>query len=119
MNTKAEIKAAAAKRFKTKEIVIDGAVKVTLREMSTADRNALNARLFVCDESGNPQDKDGSWTYRGGIYITEEWLAATMTPAHTVEDLLDPSWPESLKLELRREAMALNGITLKDAVGNS
>ena len=120
MNTKEEIKAAASKRFATKEVEIADGVKVAVREMSAMDRKALNARLFVTDDAtGLPKDENGSWTYRDGVHVTEEWLAATMVPPHTVEDLLDPAFPESLKLELRREAMKINGLNVEDAAGKS
>ena len=49
----------------------------------------------------------------------EEWLAATMTPAFTVTELLDSAWPASLKASLVAEAQKLNGYTIADAVGNS
>jgi len=41
-----------------------------------------------------------------------------MVPSHTTQELEDDSWPESLKLDLYREALKLNGFTIKDAVGN-
>jgi hypothetical protein len=120
MNTKEEIKAAARKRFATKEVEIADGVKVTLKEISMAARKALNGRLFVTDDAtGLPKDENGSWTYRDGIHVTEEWLAATMDPAHTVDELLTDDWPESLKMELRRQAMKLNGMNVEDAAGKS
>ena len=56
---------------------------------------------------------------RGMASTVEEWLAATMAPAFTVEELVGPDWPDSLKDELCREAKMVNGFTFEDAVGNS
>ena len=120
MNTKEEIKAAAAKRFKTKEVVIDGGVKVTMRELSTAEDDALLKRLFQTDESGQFKlNEQGNKIPREGARFVEEQLAATMIPVYTVEELLDPSWPESLKAELYKESLSINTVSYEDAAGNS
>ena len=119
MSSKEEIKEAARKWFKTKEIDLGDGVKITLREISIPEYNALRKRIFKSDDKGELMVEDGSYLYLENAHVAEEWLAATMLPEHTVDDLLNPAWPESLKLELRREAMILNGITVKDAVGNS
>ncbi len=118
MSTKEEIAAAAAKRFKTKDVDLGGGVKVVVRELSKSEYQALRRRLFICDAAGNPVEKNDECEYRPEVHVAEEWLAATMIPAHTVDELLSDSWPDSLKSELYREALKLNGFTVKDAVGN-
>jgi hypothetical protein len=131
MSTKEEIRKAAGLKFQTKEVPIDGAVAVTVREMSRMERDVLNAKLFVTDQAGKPltgkvrddgefipNPKGEEWQYREGALLVEEWLAATMVPAFTVEELQGPDWPTSLKRKLYTEALAINGVTLKDAAGN-
>ena len=118
MNSKEEIKAAVAKKFKTKDVDLGNGIKVTVRELSRGEHNALNRRLYECDAAGVPVARDGQYTPRKDVDACHEWLAATLVPVHTVQDLEDDSWPESLKLDLYREALKLNGFTVKDAVGN-
>ncbi len=118
MSSKEEIRAAAAKKFKTKDVDLGGGVKVTIRELSRSEHNALNRRLYECDAAGVPVVRDGQYVPRADVDTCNEWLAATMVPSHTVQELADDSWPESLKLDLYREALKLNGFTIKDAVGN-
>jgi len=119
MSTKEQVKTAAAKRFKTKEVEIADGAKVVLRELSKVDYAALMKRLFQTDPAGELKVEGESYLCREGVHAVEEWVAAAMEPKYTVGELLEPCWPESLKAELRREAMSLNGITLKDAAGNS
>jgi len=133
MSTKEQIKAAAAKRFRTKEIDLGDGVKVQVREISTTERKALDARIdtdrakyFKTGDDGKLLVENGSYIFRDGVtagsfevHRTEYWLAVTLVPDHTVEELLDPGWPESLKADLLKEAMKINGITVEDAAGNS
>ena len=46
MSTKQEIAAAASKRFKSEEVDMGGGVKLTLRELSSSERKALDERLW-------------------------------------------------------------------------
>jgi hypothetical protein len=129
-NTKEQVLAAARLKFATKDHFVDDSkkVSVTLRELSRHEREELNAKVFITDKAtgkplsfnkaGNPDPTGDEWQYREGVKLVEEWLAATMTPAFTVEELQGPDWPESLKRALYKDAMAINGITLKDAAGN-
>lgn len=128
--TKEQVVAAARLKFAKKEIFLDDAKKisVTVRELSRGEREQLNAKLFVTDAAtgklltvnakGEPDPNGGEWKYRDGMFLIEEWLAATMTPGFTSEELQGPDWPASLKRQLYKDALAINGITLKEAVGN-
>jgi hypothetical protein len=129
-NTKEQVLAAARGKFAKKDVFLDDAKKVavTIRELSRSERDALNAKIFVTDAStgkpltvnaqGQPDPKGEEWKYRDGVNLVAEWLAATMTPTFTVEELQGADWPESLKRTLYKEAMAINGVTIKDAAGN-
>ena len=121
MATKEEIAAAARTKFLTAESkALPG---VVLRELPGPEKKALEKRLWQVDEKGDFKvEKQGDKELLisvAGVHHVEEWLEATMTPTFTVAELLGPDWPESLKSDLCREAKALNGFTLKDAVGNS
>jgi hypothetical protein len=123
MATKEEIMAAAKTRFATKEVEIAAGVKVVLRELSVIEEEALDRRLWQRDKDDQPlisteAGKRLKVAVVGSHYV-EEWLAATMTPAFTVTELLDSAWPNSLKASLVAEAQKLNGYTIADAVGNS
>jgi hypothetical protein len=129
MSTKEQITTAARGRFLTQEVFLDDAksVSVTVRELSRPERDALNARLFVTDDSGKPitfnaegqPDPNGDeWKFREGVVLVDEWLAAAMTPQFTVEELHGLDWPDSLKRMIYQEAMKVNGVTVKEAVGN-
>ena len=59
MSSKEEIRAAVAKKFKTKDVDLGGGVKVTIRELSRSEHNALNRRLYECDAAGVPVDETG------------------------------------------------------------
>ena len=121
MATKEEIAAAARGKFLTAESkALPG---VSFRELPGPESAALDVRLWQKDAEGNDVvEERGGKKFPvpvKGVHHNEEWLAATMTPAFTVDELLGPDWPESLKLDLCREAKNLNGFNLKDAVGNS
>ena len=129
MASKEQILAAAKQRFQTKEVFFDDkkTISVKVRELSRPERDALNARLFVCGEDGKPvtvnsagkQDSKGEeWKYQDEKFLIEEWLTATMEPTFTVEELQGTEWPESLKRSLYRDALSINGITVKEAAGN-
>lgn len=130
MNSKEQILAAARQCFAKKEVFLDEAktVSVSVRELSRPEREALNARLFLTDEAtgkpltfnaeGKPDPKGEDWHFREGAPLIEEWLAATMSPAFTVEELTGPDWPASLKRSLYNEAQAVNGVSVKSAAGN-
>jgi hypothetical protein len=119
MATKEEIAAAARGMFRVKEIEIRPGTFVGLRELTTPERNALDRKLWQVDEAGElKMRKEGDDDFLVSVPHNEEWLAATMTPAFTVDELL-AGWPAPLKAELAAEAKKLNTATLKDAVGNS
>lgn len=119
-NTKEEIKAAARKRRKTKEIDIGDGVKVHVHEMTKSERKNLFDRMWekgpdgnylVIDKDGKPSpDGEGFYVTKPGINIDREWLLATMTPVEAVDEILTDDVPDSLKNELSREAREINGI---------
>jgi hypothetical protein len=121
--TKQQAAEAARKRFKTKDVDLGGGVTVTLRELSGPDKTALDHRLWQVGTDGElaVEVKGGKdlLVPVKGAHHAEEWLAATMTPAFAVDELLGPDWPDSVKAELVRAAKELNGFTFADAVGNS
>jgi hypothetical protein len=124
MATKAEILAAAKNRFKSETVELGKGVSVTLRELTPTQRDDLNKRLYKHTDDGKPEvvKNDAGkecWVPVAGSNYSEEWLAATMHPAFTVEELLADDWPTSLKDMLCDKARALNGITLADAAKNS
>lgn len=126
MSTKEEVLAAARGMFHTieKELVPGGA-KITVRELSRAERDQLDERLFDHDETGSrilvdeddqPSAKGKYVKMKAGVRVMEEWLAVTMEPAMTVEELL--TIPDSVKRPVFDEARKLNGLTVQDASGN-
>ena len=122
MSTKEEIAGAlkGGGAFRRKEVPIVDGVTVTVRELSPGQRDALNARLFVCGDDGKPiDDEKGNWTVKEGAHYTEEWLAATLEPAYTVSELLGDDWPSSLKARLYDEAVVVGMARLEDAAKNS
>jgi len=118
-NTKDQIQAAARKKFKSENVDLGDGVKITLRELTRKDREALNGRLWKRKPDGElEQDDKGFLVPVPGAHFNEEWIAATATPALTVEDLLVDDWPDSLKVELRLAAQKINGVTLAEAAKN-
>lgn len=121
-----KLAAAARNAFKRKKVEISGGVTISLRELSRTEREALHRKLYICGEDGKPMphrkgkpDPEGpDWKFNAGVHPTEEWIAATADPQVTVEQLMTDDWPDSVKDMLRDEAMAVNGITLADAVKN-
>ena len=120
-----KLAAAAKKAVKRKPFPI-GDVKVELRELLRPELAALDARLWVCGPDGKPlMHTDGKPDPNGkdvkqveGGHFLEEWIAATMEPPVTVEQLLGPEWPDSLIIDLYNAARAVNGYEAKDAVKN-
>jgi hypothetical protein len=128
---KEQVAAAARKRCKTREFDLGDGVKVKLTELTPNQNRALNVKLYVTDEKGEPvlfdhPDGDESakpiiagegWRHfkSADVNYRREWLLATMTPAEAVEEILSDDVPESLKRELLDIARELNGITVADA----
>ena len=120
-----KLAAAAKKAVKRKSFPI-GDVKVELRELLRPELAALDARLWVYGPDGKPlMHTDGKPDPNGkdvkqveGVHFLEEWIAATMEPAVTVDQLLGPEWPDSLIIDLYNAARAVNGYEAKDAVKN-
>ncbi|MFA5706700.1 MAG: hypothetical protein WDA41_10135 [Candidatus Neomarinimicrobiota bacterium] len=121
MSTKEQVLSAARQKYRRQEVELAAGVTVVLRELAVSEKRALDQRLYECNAQGEPQDDpDGQgFLLRKGIKFTEEWLAATMEPAMTVEELVGDDWPESLKAQLMREALKVNGFSVQDAVKNS
>src|SRR5574340_510017 len=129
MNSLDEISAALRKRFKTTAVFLDEEKKisVTVRELTRAERRALNQRLFVTDGKGNPiavdendqpSDKGEFMRFREGVDYRRELLLATLSPVGAVDDILSDDVPESVKDEIVNAARAINGTTIKSAAGN-
>ena len=127
MATKEEIIAAASKKFARKEIPIAPNVSVVVRELSRSEREALNKRLFVTGEDGKPllfnaqgiaDPKGDDYHYNEGVNYVNEWLAACLDPAFTVEEVAGAFPFQSFKMSLFNETQAINGIDVKTAAGN-
>jgi hypothetical protein len=117
-NTKEQIQAAAKKKFKTENVDLGDGIKITLRELTRKDRDALDTRIFKRKADGSLEVAEGCYVPVPGSHFNEEWIAATATPALTVEDLLADDWPDSLKAELRLTAQKINGVTVAEAAKN-
>lgn len=114
VSTKDQIQAQAMSSFQSVEVTI-GSSKAVLRELSHAERQALDASNF--------QTKDGELVTRvdpkdGETYLIpveekrplhmERWIAATINPTFTVEEIA--AWPVSLKKRISDEAKRINNI---------
>jgi len=128
-STREQIADAARKRCKVRDFDLGGGVKVSVRELTRNELKTLNERLFVTGTDGKPSlwDKDGKpvtdgsdgwYHFKPDVDSRREWLAATLTPADAVDDILSDDVPESLKNELVNAARDLSGLTVKDAAGN-
>lgn len=125
-STKEQIQKAAMQSFRNEEVSI-GSAKATIRELSAAERKELNARLYVTDSgSGEPalHNADGQldpngdqWMPRDGVKYFEEWIAATIEPAFTVDEIVE--WPDSLKRSLCGQARRINGIEPAESVAKN
>ena len=129
MSTREDIKAAALKRRKTKDIPLGDGVTVSVHEMTPAENRSLFDRMWekgpdgnylVVDKDGKPSTNgDGYYMTKPGINVKREWLLATMTPADAVDDILTDDVPDSLKEELFNEARAINGIEPADVTAKN
>jgi hypothetical protein len=133
VSTKEQIKARLASNFARTEVDLGEGVKVAVRELSKpsmkAVDDAIDARrrqLFKVGADGKLIVEGGKYIYRDDVdpadsdlHTVEIFLAASMEPQYTVEELLAPDWPDSLKARLFKEAQAINGMTIQGAVGNS
>lgn len=123
MSTKDEIAAAAKTAFRTVEVEI-GTAKATLRELSPDAARALEQSLWQYKD-GKPltrkDEKDGE-DYKIPVdepewKFAERWIAATITPAFTVEEI--SQWPASLRKRLLKEAQAVNGIEPAETIAKN
>ena len=119
MSTKEEINKAAAAAFRRKEVKIAPGVTVTVRELSRAENRALQSRLWVCGPNGRPEAKDGRLTPAPGVDYEEEWLAATLEPAYTVQELRASGWSSLLWARLMAAVESVNDVTVEEAAKNS
>ena len=113
MSTKEEIDKAAKTRVRTKEVEITPGVKVTMHELTPAEFTAFEDALY------EPADDKGIRKQREGTHYQAMWIAATMTPVFTAEEV--KPWTLSVKKELAAVADELNGLKVPDSViaGNS
>ena len=107
-STKAQIQKEAKTSFRTVEVLI-GNAKATLRELGHADREALDKSNYEMNaEGGFVVDKDDFLVPINVEQYMERWIAATIEPSFTVEEIAD--WPVSLKRHLCDEAKVVNNI---------
>lgn len=105
---KEEILTEAMASFQSVEVAIGPKTKIVLRELSVSERKTLNETLFEVKDGELVVDAEGYYTLRKGIDNTHDvWIAATATPAFTVEELKD--LPLSLRKRLFEEARKVNG----------
>jgi hypothetical protein len=115
---KEDIQAEAMNCFKTIEHVI-GKTNVKLRELSKTEMDALDKINFEQkpDGSGPVEDKDGKLTIIDVMKYYDNWIAATMEPKFTADEVKD--WPFSLKKELLEKAKIINGIEPADTTAKN
>ena len=107
---KEEILAEAMGSFQTVEVAVKTKV-IMLRELSKDERRKLDESLFEMKDGEFVKDKDGYLGVRKEVKnIHDYWIAATATPAFTVEEL--EAWPPSLRKRLFDEARKINGFEL-------
>ena len=104
---KEEILAEAMASFQSVEVPV-GKSRIVLRELSVAERKALNETLFEVKDGELVVDAEGYYVLRKGVAnIHDIWIAATATPTFTVEELA--GLPLSLRRRLFDEARKING----------
>lgn len=106
-STKEQISAQAMGSFKTVEVDI-GSAKAVLRELPQAERRALDESSYQMKDGEFVEDKDGFLVPINPKFFYERWIAATITPAFTVEEIAP--WPVSLKKRLCDAAKLVNNI---------
>ena len=118
MDTKEMIDAAARAMFKTVEVDI-GKTKARLRELSKTEMDALDKINFKQkpDGSGPVEDANGKLTIIDVMKYYDNWIAATIEPKFTAEEVKD--WPFSLKKELLEKAKKINGIEPADTTAKN
>ncbi len=137
MSTKEETdKALAAKALCRRNPVTIGTVTFTLRELLPSENKALMARLFLTGDAGelllhrpgaNPGDDPipdpagDKYRFRTGMdaRYREEWIAATIDPAYTVDELMADNWPASAKQTLFDAAQDVQRTDIERAAKNS
>lgn len=117
-STKEEIQKAALSAFKTVEVSV-GPAKATLRELTRTERDALDRTNYERkpDDSGFAEDGKGFLVPINAEGYLERWIAATITPAFTVEEIAD--WPVSLKRMLCDQAKRVNNIEPAEATAKN
>jgi len=107
MSTKDEIQAAVKARFRTATMEIAPGVEVTFRELSEAEGIALDKACFTTGP-------DGKRTINPDGLFMPRWLAATIAPAFTVEEL--GTWPAQLIGQAWTKCQEVNGSPSDDKV---
>jgi hypothetical protein len=117
-STKEQIQKAAMSAFKTLEVLI-GTEKATLRELTRGERDALDRSNYERkpDDSGFAADADGFMVPINPEQYLERWIAATITPAFTVDEIAE--WPVSLKRTVCDQAKRVNNVEPAAAVAKN
>lgn len=116
-STKEQVQKAAMGSFRTKEVPI-GNTKVILRELGKSERDALDKSNYkVKPEGGFAEDEKGFLIPINPEHYMERWIAATIDPSFTVEEISE--WPVSLKRTLCDEAKKVNNIESADTVAKN
>ncbi len=103
---KDEILSEAMGSFLSVEVPV-GKAKISLRELSVAERKTLNETLFEVKDGELVEDAEGYYVMRKGVNVHDSWICATATPPFTLADLAN--LPLSLRKRLFDEARKVNG----------
>jgi hypothetical protein len=107
-STKEQINQVVMAMFHTVEVSI-GTEKATLRELSRAERDALDKTNYKRNANGAfEDDAKGFLVPINPSQHAERWIAACITPAHTVEEIA--KWPPPIVEELCEKAKKINNI---------
>lgn len=109
MDTKEKIQAEALLALEKIEVDI-GKAKAEMRELTEDEMNALEKTIYKQKEDGSgPEvDADGKLTITDLDLYFNLWIATTLMPKFTVEEV--SKWPRSLRKKLLEKAKKVNGI---------
>jgi hypothetical protein len=106
--TKEQVYTDAMASFQSVEVTI-GKTTATLRELSDDARRALDDANYERNTDGKFREDDkGFLIAKDPEQYLSRWIAATITPAFTVDEI--SKWPQSLRKRLCEAAKKINGI---------